>query len=167
MSLAVTRLFQARWTEAIHDEWIRNLLQARPDITPEQLARTRGVMNRAVPDALVSGYEPFIKTISLPDKDDRHVLAAAVRSKSKLIITFNVKDFPAAALTPLGIEACHPDQFITQLLRDHPIQVLDALRQQRLRLLRPALSVEDFLDTLSRQGLREAIDFLRQHAISL
>ena len=167
MSLAVTRLFRAHWTEAIHDEWIRNLLRARPDITPDQLARTRSVMNRAVPDAVVTGYEHWIETLSLPDKDDRHVLAAAVHSKARLIVTFNTKDFPAAALSPYSVETRHPDHFILQLSQKYPVQILDALKQQRLRLLHPPVSIKEFLDTLARQGLPETVDFLRLHLASL
>ncbi len=144
MSLAVTRLFQAHWTEAIHDEWTKNLLQARPDITPEQLARTRGVMNRAVPDTLVTGYSSLIQTLVLPDPDDRHVLAAAIRCRAGLIITFNVKDFPDSVIGEYGIKTCHPDIFIRRLLEEHPAQVIAALKKQHQRLIRPALSAEEF-----------------------
>lgn len=167
MSLATARLFQAHWTEEIHDEWIRNLLEARPDIAPEQLARTRRVMNSAVPDAVVTGYRNLIETLSLPDKDDRHVLAAAIQSKSRQIITFNMRDFPAETLSFYGIETCHPDRLIANLLLDHPDQVLNALNRQRLRLLRPTQSSEEFLDTLARQGLQETVRLLKPRAAFL
>lgn len=167
ISLAVTRLFQAHWTDAIHDEWISNLLQARPNIAPEQLARTRGVMNLAVPGAAVTGYEKLIDSLSLPDKNDRHVLAAAIYCKARQIVTFNTRDFPSVVLSAHGVETCHPDRFIVQLLAQHPAQVLDALKQQRLRLLRPEVSVEDFLETLARQGLPKTVVYLRLHTASL
>jgi hypothetical protein len=81
MRLAVTGLFAAKWTNQIHDEWIRNLIKNRPELEP-QLARTRELMNQAVPDSLVTGYETLIEGLSLPDPDDRHVLAAAIRCGS-------------------------------------------------------------------------------------
>ena len=74
MQLALTDLFRAKWSDAIHDEWMRNILADRPDIKPEELQRTRQLMDSGVRDALVTGYEFLIPTLSLPDKDDRHVL---------------------------------------------------------------------------------------------
>ena len=79
MHLAWARLVHARWTDAIHDEWIRNLLANRPDLSRAQLERTRALMERAVPEASVTGYEHRISALTLPDPDDRHVLAAAWR----------------------------------------------------------------------------------------
>jgi len=161
MSLAVTRLFRAHWTSDINDEWTRNLLRARPDISPQQLARTRTVMDRAVPDALVTGYGGLIQTLTLPDPDDRHVLAAAIRCGVGLIITFNVKDFPAHILGDYGIETCHPDIFTRRLLEEHPAEVITALKKQHQRLVRPAHSAEEFLNTLARQGLEQTVAALR------
>lgn len=83
MRLALTDLFQARWTDRIHDEWTRNVLGNRPDITPESLARCRQLMDEHVPGCLVTGYEALISTLTLPDPDDRHVLAAAVHGRAR------------------------------------------------------------------------------------
>ncbi|MEA1653118.1 PIN domain-containing protein [Nitrospirillum sp. BR 11164] len=92
--MAATELFRARWTDAIHDEWIRNVLKNRPDLTREQLRWTRERMDASVIDCLVSGYEHLTPTINLPDPDDRHVVAAAAQARADAIITFNLKDFP-------------------------------------------------------------------------
>lgn len=105
LHLALTDLFRARWSDAIHDEWIRNLLAKRPDLTPAQLARTRRLMDQAAPDCLVTGHETLIDQLRLPDPDDRHVLAAAIHCRARLIVTFNVNDFPPTALEPYGVEA--------------------------------------------------------------
>lgn len=94
MHLALLDAFRAKWTEAIHDEWTRNLLISRPDLRPEQLARTRELMNRHVRNTVVENYERLIDTLKLPDADDCHVLAAAIHSKCNLIVTFNLRDFP-------------------------------------------------------------------------
>ena len=161
VSLALTGLFRAHWTQAIHDEWTRNLLAHRSDLTPQQVNRTCRLMNTAVPDSLVTGYEAKISSLSLPDPDDRHVLAAALRSRSQRIITFNLKDFPPSILSGYGIEACHPDTFIVQLLEAHPETVATALEAQRLRLIRPPQSAEEFLETLRRQSLPRTTDLLR------
>ena len=161
MSLAVTRLFRAHWTDAIHEEWIENLRASRPDISLEQLSRTRRIMDRAVPDALVSGYGRLVSTLNLPDPDDRHVLAAAIHAGAKQIVTFNLKDFPESILSDYGIEATSPDDFVAQLVLDYPAEVLAALRHQRGRLTRPAKPVEEFLDTLVKQGLPKTVNLLQ------
>ena len=51
-------------------------------------------MNQAVEDCLIEDYEPLIDSLELPDLDDRHVLAAAIRGRADLIVTYNLKDFP-------------------------------------------------------------------------
>ena len=96
--LAQAGLVRARWTEAIHDEWVRNILKDNPALSPDRLARTRALMNEAVRDCLVTGYEDLIESLSLPDPDDRHVLAAAIRADAEVIVTFNLKDFPEGTL---------------------------------------------------------------------
>ncbi len=77
MYLALSGEFRARWSELIHDEWIRNLLIKRPDLKPAQLEWIRHLMNEHVPGAVVTGFEGLIEAIELPDKDDRHVVAVA------------------------------------------------------------------------------------------
>lgn len=98
MHLAMTDLFRAKWTDEIHDEWIRNLLKNRPDLTQERLQRTRDLMNSSVRDCLVSGYVDLIPSLTLPDQDDRHVLAAAICGGADVIVTYNLSDFPSTPL---------------------------------------------------------------------
>lgn len=78
--LAQTGLVHARWTDRILDETFENLAEDRPDIPAATLTKLRELMNRAVPDCLVTGYEALIPALTLPDEDDRHVLAAAIRA---------------------------------------------------------------------------------------
>jgi hypothetical protein len=114
--LGLSGLFKARWTTQIHEEWQRNLLMNRPDLTPEMLAHTARLMDRAIPDALITDYESLIPALQLPDVDDRHVLAAATRGNIQTIVTFNLKDFPDEALRQFNIEAKHPDAFVSDLI---------------------------------------------------
>jgi len=118
--LAQAGLVQARWTDTIHDEWLRNVLKDSPQLSPERLARTRTLMNEAVRDCLVTGHDELIESLTLPDPDDRHVLAAAIRVGASVIVTFNLADFPAAALARFHIEAQHPDDFLISLLDAAP-----------------------------------------------
>lgn len=167
VSLAVTKTFRARWTEAIHEEWIGNLLGNRPDLTREQLDRTRRLMNKAVPDSVVTGYEALIETLTLPDPDDRHVLAAAIHAKARVLLTFNAKDFPDTGMSLYGIALRTPDAFITSLVDRHPLKVVAALAKQRGRLVNPPQTVPEFLETLERQALPQAVGRLRHYAASL
>lgn len=112
MWLALTDLFKARWTDQIHDEWSRNVLKNRPDLTFAQLTRTKNLMNQNVRDCLVIGYEDLVNGLELPDADDCHVLAAAIHCNADVIVTFNLQDFPGHALAVYGIEAQRPDDFI-------------------------------------------------------
>lgn len=153
MWLGLSGRFRARWSVRIHDEWKRNLLANRPDLTREQVDRTSALMDQAIPDGLVTGYEALLGGLTLPDPDDRHVLAAAIRCNASVIVTFNEKDFPAEALAPFGIEAQHPDEFAENLFDLDPAAVVAAARRQRAQLRNPPLDVDQYLAVLRRQGL--------------
>lgn len=160
MWLALSGRFRARWTHLIHDEWVRNLLKNRPDLDAPQLQRTVDCMNEAIPDALVTGHEPLIEGLTLPDPDDRHVLAAAIRCGASVIVTFNERDFPAPVLAPFGIKVQHPDEFIDDLFDLDPAAVVTAARQQRSSLRTPPIDAERYLEILQRQGLPKAVKHL-------
>ncbi|WP_333988192.1 PIN domain-containing protein [Pseudomonas sp. S3(2024)] len=157
MWLALSGRFRARWTQQIHREWKRNLLKNRTDLTIEQLDRTSELMDRAIPDACVYDFEDLITGLSLPDTNDRHVLAAAIRCGAGVIVTFNLKDFPDACLAPYGVEAQHPDEFVENLFHLDPAAVIAAAQRQRQQLKLPPIAVEPFLDLLQRQGLVESV----------
>jgi len=161
MWLALSDLFRARWSNDIHEEWIRNLLEDRPDLTRERLERTRDKMNSHIRGCLVTGYEPLIAGLTLPDPDDRHVLAAAIRANADVIVTFNLKDFPPVQLAPLGIEAQHPDEFIVHLIDLSPGAVLSFVTQGWKNLKNPSKTADEYLDTLLRQSLPETVAALR------
>lgn len=153
MWLGLSGRFRARWSAQIHEEWKRNLLKNRADLTREQVDRTAALMDRAIPDGLVSGHETLIPGLNLPDENDRHVLAAAIRCNASVIVTFNEKDFPQSALGVYGIEAQHPDVFAENLLDLDPAAVVAAAQRQRSNLKNPPVTVGNYLELLLRQGL--------------
>lgn len=160
MELATAGLFRARWTNEIHDEWTRNVLKNRPELTAAHLDRTRSLMNKAVMGCLVDGYQSLIGSLNLPDPDDRHVLAAAIRCRADAIITFNLKDFPADELKKYDIEAQHPDEFLHhQFGLDQPSMIV-AAQKIRSRLQSPPKSAEDYLKTLEAQQLPQTVSEL-------
>lgn len=153
MWLGLSGRYRARWSRDIHEEWKRNLLLKRQDLTREQLDRTSDLMDRAIPDGLVEGYEYLIAGLNLPDPDDRHVLAAAIRCGASVIVTFNQRDFPIEALAPFGIESQHPDEFVDNLFDLDAAAVVAAAQRQRAQLVNPPLDTDSYLDILLRQGL--------------
>ena len=106
------------------------------------------------------GHETLIAGLTLPDADDRHVLAAAIRCNASVIVTFNEKDFPASSLAPYGIEAQHPDIFIDNLFDLDQAAVVAAAQRQRAQLKNPPLDVERYLGVLLRQGLVQTVKAL-------
>lgn len=167
MHLAISGSFRARWTTRIHDEWMRNLLAKRPDLTRAQLERTRDLMDTSVPDCLVTGYEGLEPELMLPDADDCHVLAAAILCQAGTIVTFNIKDFPAETLAPLGVTAQHPDEFIEHAFGINPAAVIAAVRDHRASLMRPAKSVDELLDCYLKQELVSTVGLLRPYSTQL
>lgn len=155
MRLALTDLYRAKWSNDIHEEWIRSLLAKRPDLTRKDLERTRDLMNRHVRDCLVTGYQDLIPTLELPDPDDRHVLAAAIVSHSDVIVTFNLSDFPAEALEAYGIEAQHPDEFVMHLVDLNESAVLEAVKRQLAALKNPPMTLDTLAARIQAQGLAE------------
>jgi len=163
MQLAVEGLFQARWSNRIHDEWIAAVLRDRPDIKRRQLEHTRRLMNKHARDCLVENFETLIPKLELPDANDRHVLAAAIHCRADVIVTFNLKDFPSRFLAAYSIIAQHPDDFLADLAYSAPQILCLAARTVRARLVDPPYSVDDYLARLSRQNIPKTVAFLRKN----
>lgn len=141
MQLAVTDLFKAKWTADIHREWIDALLRNEPQPDRAALEPTRDMMDRVTRDCLVTGYEALIPALSLPDPNDRHVLAAAIVGRCDAIVTQNLKDFPEDVLEPYGIETQHPVDFFRNQLSLAPGLVCSEFRTVRARLKNPSKTV--------------------------
>lgn len=165
MRLATTGLFRANWSAEVHEEWMSSLLANRPDLSRTQLERTRALMDMHVPYALVKDYEDLIEALQLPDPKDRHVLAAAIRAKSAVIVTMNLKDFPPGNIAQYGIEALHPDEFIGHLLDVSAETVIEAARLHRACLKNPPQSPAEYLEALRRQELFHTVIALQGKAI--
>ena len=163
----LAELYQPKWSEQIHGEWMRNVLANRPDLSAAQLERTKDLMNRYGRDCLVTRYARFIQDVSLPDPDDRHVVAVAIASKTPVIVTFNLSDFPAEALRPFGIEAVHPDEFATRLYDASPDSFVALLRRHRSALRNPPKTPDEYLATLRESGLRKTAERLGAHVAEI
>jgi hypothetical protein len=115
--------------------------------------RVRALMEQHIPEATVEDYEVLVGQLALPDDGDRHVLAAAIKGDAEILVTANLKHFPAPALAPYGIEALHPDEFVLRLIERVPARVLAAARDHRQSLKNPPRSVDEYLAALEKLGL--------------
>jgi predicted nucleic acid-binding protein len=155
-------LFRARWSAEIHEEWMRNLGSDRFDLDPKRLKRTQELMDLHVTDSVVTGHMPLIPSLTLPDPDDRHVLAAAIHCHASRIVTKNLKDFPMANLAQYGIGAQHPDPFLLELLNADEVAFCAAIKAVRQRLKNPPKTAEEYLLTLEQQELAQTVERLRE-----
>jgi predicted nucleic acid-binding protein len=152
LRFAEAGLYRARWSPQILDEWARNLIEKRPHL--ESSIRSQlDAMARAFPEAMIEGYEELIPALNLPDENDRHVLAAAIRSGAQHIITENLRDFPKEAIDVYGIEAMSADQFLSSTYELYPSEATIALRKMRHSYQNPPMTPSEFLLDLLRVGL--------------
>lgn len=159
--LAQTKMYRARWSERVHDEWITAVAE-KYQLDPKRLQPTREAMNAAVPDALVTGYEQLEAGIKLPDERDRHIVAAASLARADVIVTFNLKDFPAEVLEPLRLEACHPDQFIQDLFGISTELFTDAAKRDFEHYAAPSLSFANYAEGFRKAGVPETAELLEK-----
>jgi len=163
VQVAVDGLVDARWTDAIHGEWMRNLLANTPGLRPERLEATKQLMNIALPDATVTGYEKYIESVHLPDADDRHVAAAAIKAHASMIVTWNLNDFPVAELRKHGLIRQSPDAFLAGLYEQSPDLLIGSLANARRNLRCSRISGAAFVGILRDQKLVNLATRLENH----
>lgn len=142
------RLYQLHWSQPILDETMRNLM-ATGRCSSSQALHLETQMKRAFPDAMIEVPDDLIQAMTNHPKD-RHVLAAAVRGQAAVIVTSNLTDFPEDALEPYGIEAQHPDEFLTHLYDLSPDTMLLVIDQQVKALKNPPVTIEGRLAKLGK-----------------
>lgn len=157
LRVAACGLYRPLWSEDIFAELRRALLSTYRDQPPD-VDRLLERMGNAFPDSMVEGYESLIPTLALPDPEDRHVVAAALRGGAAVIVTANLDDFSDDVLMPLGLEAQSPDAFLLERLDEDPDGVLEALQDQVGGYSSPPQAIPELLDVLAaRHGL---VDFV-------
>lgn len=162
LSLGEAGLYRPRWTNEIHEEWKRNVLEDQPERTREELERRRAFMDQAIDHDLIEGYEHHIANLNLPDPDDRHVLAAAIESGAEIILTYNLRDFPPAVLSAYGMTTQHPDEFLCRQMAAAPMLVVDVIESMRLKRKQPEISRQQLLEKLTRVSIPQFVEMLRE-----
>lgn len=159
-------LFRARWSAQILEEWVEHLLNAKPHLA-DSINSQLIAIKRTFPEALVTGYEPLIENLQLPDEDDRHVLAAAIQCGAQHIITENLKDFPADALEKFDISVISVDSFLSSTFELYPREAMAALRMMREDYNNPAMKKSEFLLDLTGHGLVKTASLAKSNIESL
>lgn len=160
-------LYDARWTDEIHDEWMRNLTANVPTLSIERLQATRRLMEQALPQALVRNFHHHIEGINLPDSDDRHVVAAAIEAKASHILTWNLRDFPIKELRKHRLIRETPDGFLADIYDEAPELIIGTIANARRNLTKSGTSSQGFLDLLNNQGFTKLTKRLCSHTAEI
>ena len=172
LSLAEGEFFRLRWSARILDEVVRAIArsyaQKGADDGEERAVRARSAMERAFEEAAVTGYEELLSGLGeLPDANDAHVIAAAVKTRASVIVTENLRDFPERVLKPLDLQAKRADEFIADTMDLDIGRAIPIVRHMRERLNSPERTPEALLLDLDASGLTHTVDSLRAHVQSL
>ena len=167
MELGKAGVLTLLWSEEVHEEWTASLLRNRPDLHRSRVMRTRDLIVRALPGAMVTNYERRARKLVLPDPRDRHVLAAAITGEASVLLTFNIAHFPREIADRCGIAVATPDNLFSTLLGVQPEAVIEAATTARGRMRQPELSPTQYVDALKRAQLPATAAELGKYANQL
>ncbi len=154
-------LYTPKWSQNIIDEW--QTVMERKGVSNEEAVKRVQKINLAFPDAEVQNYYGLVDSLELPDKDDCHVLAAAIKINADIIVTNNIKDFPAVYLDTFGLTAKTADDFLTDIIDLNQDEAIAAFKEMVLTKKNPALDEFMVLEQLRKAGLTETANYL--HAL--
>lgn len=166
LRLAERGFFRPLWSERILQEAKFAILTVHPNLDEERVDARIAAMCSAFDDALVLGWEQTCAGLDLPDPDDRHVLAAAIKGGAQSLVTFNLKDFPIECLRTTDVEVVHPDEFLLDQLDLFPGLALQVLYEQAADLSNPPSDLAGVLNRLARCGVPRFADEVRLLALT-
>jgi len=162
LELARQGFFDPHWSQEILDEVQRALVRKFPG-TDTQQEQKMILLNRALPNALISDHLHLVGGLVGTDPKDRHVLAAALRRQCGALVTFNVKHFPADLFETSGIELLHPDDFLLDLADLNKMPSLRVVSQVIAKYSRPALTVTDYASITHKSQCPNFATFVADH----
>lgn len=162
LRIAERELYAPRWSARIVDEAIDAVLEIHSSVDPGRIRKRFADMDATFSDASVAGWERLLASVELPDPDDRHVVAAAIRGGAQVIVTRNTGDFPTEYLERFDLEVVTPDAFLLDNLDLAPRIVLDVISEQAAHTANPKLEVVDLVGRLALAGVPEFADEIRR-----
>ena len=164
IQLAVQDMYRPKWSADIFREWMRIDRRNNRKHDPAKVLRTQQQLNALDFAARIDHHQYLINDLVLPDLDDRHVLAAAIRGECDVIVTQNLKHFPDHVMEQYDIRALNADSFLQLLLETNTSGFLTSVRAILEKLNNPPLTLEKYLALRQRDGLEETVKRLRQYA---
>lgn len=158
---AFYELYTPKWSTTIFEEWKNVML--RKGISNEEVEKRAQRANNAFPDAMVLNYESLMTSLTLPDEDDRHVLAAAIKSNADVIVTNNLKDFPEQYLDSFGVKAKSADDFLTDIIDLNPEIAIKAFKEMVLNRKNPNMDEFEVLESFRKVELFDTANYI--HAL--
>jgi predicted nucleic acid-binding protein len=164
LRLAEKGYFRPLWSEEILTEVLESIVRRRPDLARSSVAARIDDMKSAFPDAMITAYEPVRDALASEMTDDAHVMAAAIVGKADIIVSGNVKDFPASVLSRYSLDVQTAGQFLVHqwwLDRHGILTMLDEMEQQYDRPAQQMLStleklVPEFAQSIADHLIRRA-----------
>jgi len=162
LSLARSELFRPRWSVQVLEETERYIAQVTEDVSNAEIQRAR--IERAFPEGVVRIAPASERRLSLPDENDRHVLAAAIKVRAQLIVTDNLRDFPADILSEFEMEAVSADHFIADTMTLDLTRAIASIAEMRARFAHPKLTPQHLILRCEKSGLLETASILSEHS---
>ncbi len=151
-------LYTPKWSNEIFCEL--ESVMSRKGLGDDKIKEQIDRMQKAFPDAMVKNYVDLIETLTLPDKKDCHVLAAAIKANANLIVTNNLKHFDQSYLAKFGLMAKSADDFITDTIDLNQKRACEAFNELVANRTNPPLDQYQILDILRSRGLKNSADYL-------
>ncbi|HEY9170440.1 MAG TPA: PIN domain-containing protein [Lutibacter sp.] len=155
---AFYELYTPKWSITIFKEWKEVMI--RKGITNDEAEKRVQRANTAFPDALVFNYESLLATLTLPDENGIHVLAAAIKSNADVIVTNNIKDFPEKYLNSFGLKAKSADDFLTDIIDLNPALAIKAYKEMVLNRKNPNMDDFEVLESLRKVALFDTANYI-------
>jgi predicted nucleic acid-binding protein len=148
---AEAEFYSVHFSQEILDGATRNLVK-KGIMTDVKAVRFQEQIKDTFPEGIVEVPESLVEAMT-NHPGDRHVVAAAIVANAKVIVTYNLKHFPKKALEPYGIEAQHPDVFLTDIFDNDPDSMIEVIRQQAEDLQKPPQTVNQVIEKLEKNNL--------------